>query len=279
MLTTTVEGLWVLQVLSGIEVLAPELALRPHHPRVETRQAALEHPVAEELRRHGVIADDGAVDGPVLEWLTVIARRDVALLINVVTPEPPNSPPRRVLLARFAQWWVSLERSDELIRIGGMGTATTEGAAGTLIDDQIERLCGQQAPAAMRPVTIDAHAMVSAVRDRAGLRRHLTEQGLDADQVRLLLLAADPESCAQASMVAVQSGVETGSPIRTRVSPTAVTVVDTPEGRLVYEIVHSDNRQWLIVSPGSQRTITDAVHRLLRQLPADRDWHSYRKVV
>ena len=42
MLTTTLDGLWVLQVLSGIEVLAPELGLRPILPSLETAQLALE---------------------------------------------------------------------------------------------------------------------------------------------------------------------------------------------------------------------------------------------
>ena len=36
MLTTTIDGLWVLQVLTGIEVLAPEMGLRPILPSVET---------------------------------------------------------------------------------------------------------------------------------------------------------------------------------------------------------------------------------------------------
>ena len=36
MLTTTIDGLWVLQILAGIEVLAPELGLRPILPSFET---------------------------------------------------------------------------------------------------------------------------------------------------------------------------------------------------------------------------------------------------
>ena len=55
MLTTTVDGLWVLQVLSGIEVVAPELGLRPHFPSIETTESALAHPVSSELRDNGAI--------------------------------------------------------------------------------------------------------------------------------------------------------------------------------------------------------------------------------
>ena len=86
MLTTTIDGLWVLQVLTGIEVLAPELGLRPILPSVETPQMALAHPIAAELRDVGVIDEAGQVDATVREWLTVLARRDVALMIHVSTP-------------------------------------------------------------------------------------------------------------------------------------------------------------------------------------------------
>ena len=88
MLTTTLDGLWVLQVLTGIEVLAPELGLRPHLPSVETPQMALAHPIARELVAAGVMDDAGVVDQTVVEWLTVLSRRDVALLMHVQTPDP-----------------------------------------------------------------------------------------------------------------------------------------------------------------------------------------------
>jgi hypothetical protein len=114
-LTTTVDGLWALQVLTGIETVAPELGLRPHLPSVEPKRLALGHPVAAELRDVGVIDESGAVDATVVEWLTVLSRRDIALFIQIRMPSGPD--PARVLLARFAQWWVVMERSAELVRI------------------------------------------------------------------------------------------------------------------------------------------------------------------
>lgn len=278
MLTTTIDGLWVLQVLSGIEVLAPELGLRPHLPSVETRQAALDHPMAAELAERGVIDGDGVLDEPVLEWLTVIAKRDVALVMHVIAPGY-DGPPRRVLLARYAQWWVTVERSDDLVRISAAGTAAVEGAAGTVITDQIDWLCGIIEPAALRPVTLDLAAMIAGVQDRDGLRRYLMSQALDADQMRLLSLATDTDRSAQASMAAVQAGVETDSPTRSVTGMNTVSIVDTPEGRLLYEIVDRGGKKWMIVSPGSPKAIAEAAHRLFRQLPAKTEWYSYRKVV
>ncbi|BBZ67552.1 ESX-2 secretion-associated protein EspG2 [Mycolicibacterium insubricum] len=274
MLTTTIDGLWVLQVLTGIEVLGPELGLRPHLPRAETRESALGLPIAEELRRCGLIDDAGRVDPPVAEWLTVAERRDIALVVNVVTPAP--GPPARVLLARFAQWWVVLERCDDLVRIGPAGTSTTLLGATALIGEQIDRLCGRAEPAPLKPVTLPAEA-VAGVRDTTAMRALLRSQGLDGEQIRLLSLAGDPEKSAQAGVVAVQSGVDGGA--RAVVEAGAVTVLDTPEGRIVAEVVVRAGRRWLIAGPGTSRAIMAAVGAMLGRLPAESDWYSYRKVV
>ncbi|GFG82269.1 ESX-2 secretion-associated protein EspG2 [Mycobacterium paragordonae] len=276
-LTTTVDGLWALQVLTGIETIAPELGLRPHLPSVEPKQLALQHPVTAELRDVGAVEECGAVDPTVVEWLTVLSRRDVALVLHIRTPR--DDEPARVLLARFAQWWVVLERSADLIRISGAGTATAEGTADTVLNQQIERLCGRNEPAPLRPVTLDAGAMRSAAAGQEALQTFLAGQRVDADQLRLLTLAADPDRSAQASVVAAQSGVETGRFQRTHVEAGAVTIIDTLEGRLVAEEVDHGGTTWMIIAPGTRSNIAAAINRMMRRLPAHQDWHSYRKVV
>lgn len=277
MLTTTVDGLWVLQVLSGIEVLAPELGLRPHLPSVETKQLALAHPIADDLRSAGVITETG-VDDTVIEWLTVLARRDVGLLLYAQTPHRGGDEPERALLARFAQWWVVLERCDGMVRLSAAGAASTETAASALIGTQIERLCNQLPAAELCPVTVDAGELTRRVKDRDGLRRFLIEQRLDEDQVRTLLLATETDRCAQASIVAIQSGLANRSG-RAAIESGAVTVIDTPAGRLVAEQVNRDGRNWMVVSSGSTTCIGSAVQTMLRRLPAQGDWYSYRKAV
>ena len=189
MLTTTLDGLWALQVLTGIETVAPELGLRPHLPSVEPKRLALGHPITAELRDVGVLDDSGSVDGAVVEWLTVLSRRDIALFIQIRTPSGHD--PARVLLARFAQWWVVMERSAELIRISGVGTASAEESAGSVLTAEIERLCGHHTPAPLRPVTLDADAMRATAANQQGPQTFLAGQGLEADQLRMLMLAAD----------------------------------------------------------------------------------------
>lgn len=277
MLTTTLDGLWALQVLSGIEVLAPELGLRPHLPSVEPKRLALQHPVAAELLAAGVIDESGALDSTVLEWLTVLSRRDVGLVMYFRIPDDDEPP--RVLLARFAQWWVAMERSADIVRISGAGIASNEGAANSALNAQIERLCGTNTPAALRPVTLDAEAMRSAATSLEELSRFFSRQGLEPDQLHMLELAADPARSAQASIVAIQAGVDTGRPTRTFIEQGGVTIIDTPEGRLVVEQVCTAGKQWMILAPGTKSHIASAINHLVRRLPADREWYSYRKVV
>lgn len=279
MLTTTLDGLWALQVLSGIEVLAPELGLRPHLPSVESAQMALTHPVARDLRAAGVIDGNGTVDTTVLEWLTVLSRRDVAVLMHVQTPATTDQDqPERILLARFAQWWVSLERCGTQVRLSGAGTATDEHAAGLLISAQIDRLCGQLPPAQLKPVTVAVDELLSAVTDPASLRRYFVDQGLDGEQIAMLTLAADRDASAQASAVAVQSGAGDG-PARSHIAAGTVTIIDTPNGRLLSEHINRGEKVWMIVGPGSTGSVASALRTMLRNLPAQQQWHSHRKVV
>jgi EspG family len=277
-LTTTIDGLWVLQVLAGIEVLAPELGLRPILPSVETRHMALVHPMAAELRNAGVIDEAGAVDDVVKEWLTVLARRDVALLIHLSTPGREELP-TRALLARFAQWWVVLERSEDVVRISGAGTSNTESAANDVINATINRLCGTLDPAPLQPVTVDIDKVMAGVNGQEMLREHLLRERLDGDQLQVLMMAADMRRTARAFIVAIQSGVESGQPGRKYFEESVVTIADTPEGRLIGEHYVADGKRWMIIAPGSSSSIATAVNKMMRRLPASEEWHSYRKVV
>lgn len=281
MLTTTLDGLWVLQILTGIEVVAPELGLRPVLPSVETKDIALLHPVAAELKASGVIDDHGAVDPAVVEWLTVLARRDIALWLQATKPgSGGESMPAQVTLARFAQWWVALERSDALVRLSGAGTSSSEGAASQVIGRQLERLCGSAPPAKFKPVTIATGKILGEVKDQDSLRRFLLSNvDLDSDQLHIVTTAADPARSAQASIVALQTGVNSGTESRVHVEKSVVTVIDTPDGRVLAEHFQRDGKGWMIMAPGSMSNITIAVNEMVRRLPAAGEWHSYRKVV
>jgi hypothetical protein len=237
---------------------------------------ALAHPIAAELRDVGVIDEAGAVDSTVKEWLTVLARRDVALMIHVSVPDGGDIP-TRALLARFSQWWVVLERSEDLVRISGAGTSNTESAANGIINAQIERMCGTLDAAPLQPVTVDIDKVMAGGQQM--LREQLLREPLDGDQLQILMMAADMQRSARAFIVAIQSGVDSGQPSRKFFEESVVTIADTPEGRLIGEHYASDGKRWMVIAPGTASSIANAVNRMMRRLPANEEWHSYRKIV
>ncbi|BBZ46734.1 ESX secretion-associated protein EspG [Mycobacterium parmense] len=276
MLTTTVDGLWVLQAVTGVEQTCPELGLRPLLPRLDTAERALRHPVAAELMAAGAIDRAGDADPMIREWLTVLLRRDLGLLVNIGVP---GREPTRASICRFATWWVVLERHADLIRLYPAGTASNESSAGELVVGQIERLCGVAEAAPLRPVTLDTEQLLESVRDQSSLRSFLAAQRLDADQMQIITTAADPARSAQASVVGLQAGVGPDSMARLVVGDSSVSIVDTPAGRICVESVMSGQRRYQVISPGSRSDIGAAVQRLIRRLPAGAEWYSYRRVV
>ncbi len=276
MLTTTLDGLWVLQAVTGVEQTCPELGLRPLLPRLDTAERALRHPVAAELVAAGAIDEAGNADPMIREWLTVLLRRDLGLLVTIGVP---GREPTRAAICRFATWWVVLERHGDLVRLYPAGTASNETAASELVVGQIERLCGVAEAAPLRPVTLDTEQLLESVRDAAGLRSFLLRQRLDVDQLQIVTMAADPARSAHAAIVALQAGVGPDEMGRIVVGDSTVSVVDTPAGRVCVESVISGQRRYQILSPGSRSDIGGAVQRLIRRLPAGEEWYSYRRVV
>lgn len=276
MLTTTVDGLWVLQAVTGVEQTCPELGLRPLLPRLDTAERALRHPVAAELMAVGALDQAGNADPMVREWLTVLLRRDLGLLVTIGVP---GGEPTRAAICRFATWWVVLERHGNLVRLYPAGTASDEAGAGELVVGQVERLCGVAEAAPLRPVTVDADELLHAVRDAGTLRSYLLSQRLDVDQLEMVTMAADPTRSAHATLVALQAGVGPEKSARILVGDSTVAIVDTAAGRICVESVTSGQRRYQVLSPGSRSDIGGAVQRLIRRLPAGDEWYSYRRVV
>lgn len=228
---------------------------------------ALTHPMAAELRHAGVITAGGDVDGPVREWLAVLARREVAVMLYA--QHPGRRPAERVLLAGFANWWAVLERCDDVIRLSGAGEAATGDDVGRIVSAQIERLLGSVPAARIRSATIDVDKLLDCVTDERSLRRHLAGQRLDPEQIEILAMSADTSRCPQTSLVAIHSGVG-----RPRIDAGVVTIMDSPAGRLLSEHLRRDGRRWMIVGPGSSTAITAAVLTMLLRSGSERSSQS-----
>ncbi|OBF52684.1 secretion protein EspG [Mycobacterium sp. 852002-50816_SCH5313054-b] len=276
MLTTTIDGLWVLQAVTGVEQLCPELGLRPLLPRLETPELALRHPVVAELKACGALDEAGNADPMIREWLTVLLRRDLGLLLNI---NVPGRDPTRAAVCRFATWWVVLERHGNLVRLYPAGTASESATATELVVGQVERLCGVAEAAPLRPVTVDTKELLESVHDAGSLKSFLLKQRLDVDQLHIVTMAADPGRSASAAIVAVQAGVGPDRTARLAIGESAVAIVDTAAGRVCVEGMTSGGRRYQVLSPGSRSDIAAAVQRLIQNLPAGEEWYSYRRVV
>jgi hypothetical protein len=266
----------VLQAVTGVEQLCPELGLRPLLPKLETPEYVLRHPVVPELVACGALDEAGNADPMIREWLTVLLRRDLGLLVNIGVP---GRDPTRAAICRFATWWVVLERHDDLVRLYPAGTASDEAAATELVVGQVERLCGVAEAAPLKPVTVDTEELLESVHDAAGLRSFLLRQNLDVDQLHIVTMAADPARSAHANIVALQAGVGPEKTARFAIGDSTVAIVDTSAGRVCVEGVISGGRRYQVISPGSRSDIGAAVQRLIRNLPAGEEWYSYRRVV
>jgi hypothetical protein len=275
-LTTTIDGLWVLQAVTGVEQLCPELGLRPLLPRLETAELALRHPVVAELKACGALDEAGNADPMIREWLTVLLRRDLGLLVNITVP---GRDPTRAAICRFATWWVVLERHGNLVRLYPAGTASESATATDLVVGQVERLCGVAEAAPLRPVTVDTKELLESVHDAGSLKSFLLKQRLDVDQLHIVTMAADPGRSASAAIVAVQAGVGPDRTARLAIGESAVAIVDTAAGRVCVEGITSGGRRYQVLSPGSRSDIAAAVQRLIQSLPAGEEWYSYRRVV
>jgi len=275
-LTTTIDGLWVLQAVTGVEQLCPELGLRPLLPRLETPELALRHPVVAELTACGALDATGNADPMIREWLTVLLRRDLGLLLHI---NVPGRDPTRAAICRFATWWVVLERHGDLVRLYPAGTASEAATATELVVGQVERLCGVAEAAPLRPVTVDTNELLESAHDAASLKAFLLRQRLDVDQLHIVTMAADPARSASAAIVAVQAGVGPDKTARLAIGESAVAIVDTAAGRLCVEGISSGGRRYQVLSPGSRSDISAAVQRLIKNLPAGEEWYSYRRVV
>lgn len=275
-LTTSLDGLWALQVMCGVERVCPELGLRPHDPRTEPPQLAASLPVVSELVEQRAITADGdsafMVDKPIVDWLTVLSRREVALTMLIHQSGQQSDLPRRVALCRRGKWWVSLSVFDnDTVCMQPMGVATCADAAARLIEREISAVCGTCEPAAFKPLTVPTGRLRScrAVRD---VQQLMIDAGADVDQLRAGLALSNSGTSAQASVCAFEQG-QNALPV---VSSHVVTIADTPLGRIMIKNITRDREQWTIIFPGISHRITIALRELLSTLPSRDDWYSVR---
>ena len=156
MLTTSVECVWALQALVGVEQMPTALHLKPFIPSahgdliVETTEGR--RPLASTAQYHslvqaGVIDERGQVDGAVRDWMTVLGRPDREVVLVIRRPDQPATAEagptvheRTMVVCRHGRFLAMAARDGEDMVIGGVGE--TDDPAG-----QIELICQMLVPA------------------------------------------------------------------------------------------------------------------------------------
>ena len=279
MLTTSVECVWALQALLGVEQMPTALHLKPFIPSahgdliVETTEGR--RPLASTAQYHslvqaGVIDQRGQVDGAVRDWMTVLGRPDREVVLVIRRPDQPGTAEagptvheRTMVVCRHGRFLAMAARDGEDMVIGGVGE--TDDPAG-----QIELICqmlvpafGDHPPADLDGVNVPKD-LIQMVADTAGpgpdgVAEALRRVGLRPWEVEVVRTATRLDHSAMAVVAIVDHCPE----IRTH--PTVLTVADTDYGRISFTTTTgADGKEWLSIFP----TTPSALRRDLGDLLA-----------
>jgi hypothetical protein len=279
MLTTSVEGVWVLQALVGVESMPAALHLKPFIPSahgdlvVETTLGRL--PLVRTAQYHslaaaGVIDEHGQVDAVVRDWMTVLGRpeREVVLTIRRPDQAPPDTSgptvsERVMAICRHRRFVAMAARDGNEMVIGGVGEADEP-------DRQIDYMCqmivpalGDHPPADVDGVNLSKEVLTSALDAAAGkgpeaMAAALRSLGLGPWEVQVLGAAAGLDSSAMAVVVVVDHGAQL------RPHPRVLTVADTEYGRVsMTTTTGADGKEWVSFWPTTPAGLREDLGALL----------------
>jgi hypothetical protein len=276
-LTTTVNGVWTLQALLGVETMPAVLRIKPFVPSVheslmvETTAGTV--PLAQTgeylgLAAAGVIDTNGRVDDAVRDWMTVLGRPDRQIVLTIRRPagEEDGTPvvhERVMVVCRHRRWLAMAARDGDEVIIDAVGEADSP-------DDQIQMMCqpliaafGEGEPADIDGINIPADLLQSTLQHAAGHGRDailaaLGRLGLQPAQAEVLTAAARHDESAMAVVAVVDHGVSH------HVHPRVLTVADTAYGRVsLTTTVAADGKKWMSVWPATSAALRDDLAELL----------------
>ncbi|MBY0440812.1 MAG: ESX secretion-associated protein EspG [Mycobacteriaceae bacterium] len=292
-ITVNLDGLWLLQALSGITRLAPELRGRPYgQPR--SGQWLTQHPGLKVLVEQGVCDEGGVVRADLAARLAVLAAPDVEVILLVSsgpmrwsTPVALDEPATwraipagqlRIVLARREGRWASAVRAGQHITIDDCEGDDPQWLAQLVCDglDSIHPV----APAQISTVNValdDMHAAAAhccGAGDIASRHAALRAVGFGGAVLAELGPALD-EPVAEAVLYA-RAHVDAA----TTWSESVLDVRDTASGRVVlYRLnpPHGSQQQWMAVGPATPAQLQHAVTTVLASV-AVRSWNAHERM-
>ena len=264
-LTTTCEGVWILQGLCGVELLPATLLLRPW---VTASGPPTDHPNIDVLREAGAVVDHDSVHPKIAMWLETLGAADIELCANV---QRGDSHMRLVIARRDGRHVAASRCGDDVTIEEVLGVGSMR--------DLLERilpLCGDEPePARFDPITVpsgdflDGLGQVVRGDHTAGVA--LGGLGLSAEQRRIVMLAAE-DPLMQLSFAVVLHD-RRGD----HVALASASITDTAEGRIVSGPIRGDDRTWWTqIVPGTVEAGARALNSLVGTLGIA-SWHDHSR--
>lgn len=269
-LTTTPNGIWILQALLGVETMPTALRLRPFIPSVDgdgtvaTAIGDVPWSQTAEYQTHvaaGVIDQDGRVDDAVRDWMAVVGRPQREVLVVIRQPKPLDGPvdddedvpvlieERVMSICQRDRWLAMIARSGDEVVLAPLG----EAARG---DEQIDLICdtilhafshGQAAQISgfnVPSATFDSALKENVPKGHQVLAPALARLGLSPDQVAVVSAACHFDQSAMGVVSVIEHGVER------YFHPDVVSVIDSECGRItVSHTTGPDGTRWTSVWP------------------------------
>ncbi|KPN47689.1 hypothetical protein AN933_24020 [Mycobacterium intracellulare subsp. chimaera] len=278
MLTTSVECVWVLQALVGVEQMPTRLHLKPYIPSahgdliVETTQGR--RPVSATAQYHslvtaGVIDERGQVDAAVRDWMTVLGRAEREVVLTIRRPDQPATVPagptvheRVMVVCRYQRFLAMAARDGEEMVIGGIGESEEPARRIELTCQMLLPALGEHHPADMDGINMPKDVIELALQGASpspdGVPEALRRAGLGPWEVEVIGAATRLDRSAMAVVALVDRCPEA------RAHPRVLTIADTDYGRISFTTTTgADGKEWLSIFPTTPTSLRQDLGRLL----------------
>ncbi len=288
-LTTTPNGVWILQALLGVEKMPTALRLRPFIPSVDgdgtvaTEIGQVPWSQTAEynsLAAAGVIDQQGRVDDAVRDWMAVVGRPQREVLVVIRRPKPLDGPvpdgedvpalidERVMSICQRDRWLAMIARSGDEVVLAPLGEAARSDEQIDLICDTLMHAFSHGDAAAISGFNVPSAALENALNEnvpkgRTMLAAALARLGLSPDQVAVLSAATSLDESAMAVVTVIDHGVQD------HFHSDGVSVIDSELGRITVSYTTGpDGTRWTSIWPTSAEALRQDLAKLLNSTKA-----------
>ncbi|OBJ10849.1 ESX secretion-associated protein EspG [Mycobacterium sp. 1465703.0] len=278
MLNTSVECVWALQALLGVERMPVTLHLKPYIPSahsdllVDTDAGKV--PLANTAQYHslvqaGVIDEHGRVDAAVRDWMTVLGRAEREAVLTIRRPDQPATHEcpatvheRTMVVCRYGRYLAMAARDGDDMVIGGVGESDEPTRQVELMCQMLVPAFGEHPPADIEGINVPKDMMQMAI-DAAGqtpegMAAALRRLGLGPWEVEVVQAASRLDQSAMAVVAVIDHCPDV------RPHPRVLTVADTEYGRISFTTTTgADGKEWMSIWPTTASGLRDDLANLL----------------